>query len=239
MKVFKAILSLLSVAIIVVFLYSENRLSWSFGGIALLFYLLCSAVHLVAHESGHFIGGAMSGYKLLLLQLGPINIIASKNNSPQILWKWIIGGQCIMLPNHLENVHFKTYNMGGIVANAILMAFSIMLLQLDSFWTSLLFIEFICVGVKKISINAVPHKTNLIPNDGYVIKSLSKNKAVQQDYAFYLRLYGKLFLKEEIVVSDFKYEREITGNENEMMYYNEIQDILSNLETTNRNSKSE
>lgn len=233
MKMFKIILTLLSVAATVAFLRFENYLTGASLVVAFLLYFLSSAIHLLVHESGHFIGGIVSGYKLLCLQLGPMNIVVGTNNKPSILWKGSLSGQCVMLPKHIDNVRFKAYNMGGILANAILMLFSFALLLMDSFWTSLLFVELICVGIQKLIVNAVPHKTNSVPNDGYIVKLLKKDKAIQKDYATYLRLYGKLFLDEDISPQDYMYEREVSEDEDEMLYYNEIQDILSSLTPAN------
>ena len=233
MKVCKIILTLLCVAATVAFLRFENNLTGTSLLVAFLLYFLSSAIHLLVHEGGHFIGGVASGYKLLCLQLGPMNIVVGKNNKLSILWKGSLSGQCVMLPKHIENIRFKAYNMGGIIANAILMIFSFVLLLMDSFWTSLMFVELICVGVQKVIVNAVPHKTNSVPNDGYIIKILKKDKAIQKDYAMYLTLYGKLFLDKDISPHDFMYEREVSEDEDEMLYYNEIQDILSSLTPAN------
>ena len=233
MKIFKIILALLSVAATFAFLRFENYLTGTSLMVAFLSYLLSSAIHLLVHESGHFIGGVASGYKLLCLQLGPMNIVAGKSNKLSIIWKGSLSGQCIMLPKYIENVRFKAYNMGGIIANVVLMIFSFVLLLMDSFLTALLFLELICVGVQKIIVNAVPHKTNSVPNDGYIIKILKKDKAIQKDYAMYLRLYGKLFLDEDISPQDFMYERKASEDEDEMLYYNEIQDILGSLAPVN------
>ena len=233
MKVCKIILTLLCVAATVAFLRFENNLTGTSLLVAFLLYFLSSAIHLLVHEGGHFIGGVASGYKLLCLQLGPMNIVVGKNNKLSILWKGSLSGQCVMLPKRIENVRFKAYNMGGIIANAILMIFSFVLLLMDSFWTSLMFVELICVGVQKVIVNAVPHKTNSVPNDGYIIKILKKDKAIQKDYAMYLTLYGKLFLDKDISPQDFMYEREVSEDEDEMLYYNEIQDILSSLTPAN------
>jgi len=232
MKMFKAILTLLSVAVIVAFLDFENRLSWSFGGIALLLYFLCSAIHLLAHESGHYFGGAISGYSLLCLQLGALNIVVN-NNKPTISWKASLSGQCVMIPKTATSVRYKAYNLGGIFTNAFVVILSFLLLLCNSFWTSLLFVELMCVGVQKVLVNAIPHKTNSIPNDAYIVKLLKRNEAIQKDYAMYLRLYGKLFLDEDISPQDFMYEREVSEDEDEMLYYNELQDILSSLAPAN------
>ena len=232
MKMFKAILTLLSVAVIVAFLDFENRLSWPFGGIALLLYFLCSAIHLLAHESGHYLGGAISGYSLLCLQLGALSIVV-KNNKPTIFWKASLSGQCVMIPKTATSVWYKAYNLGGIFTNALVVILSFLLLLCNSFWTSLLFVELLCVGVQKVLVNAIPHKTNSVPNDAYIVKLLKRNEAIQKDYAMYLKLYGKLFLDEDISPQDFMYEREVSEDEDEMLYYNEIQDILSSLTPAN------
>ncbi len=229
MRVLKIILTLLCVATTVAFLRFENYLSATSLVVAFLLYFLSSALHLLVHECGHFIGGVISGYKLLCLQLGPMNIVVGKNNKPAIVWKGSLSGQCVMLPKNIEDVRFKAYNSGGICANVLVIVLSFCLLLFDSFWTSLLFIELVCVGVQKLIVNAVPHKTNSVPNDGYIIKILKKDKAIQKDYAMYLRLYGKLFLGENIIPQDFIYEREASEDEDELLYYNEIQDILSSL----------
>lgn len=228
MKVFKAILILLSIAVIVAFLDFENRLSWSVGGIALLLYFLCSAIHLLAHESGHCLGGAISGYSFLCLQLGALNIVV-KNNKPTFFWKASLSGQCVMIPKNTTAVRYKAYNLGGIFTNAFVIVLGFLLLLCNSFWASLLFVELLCVGVQKILVNAIPHKTNSIPNDAYVVKLLTKNVAVQKDYAMYLMLYGKLFLDKTVSAQEFVYEREVSADENEMLYYNEIQDILHSI----------
>lgn len=230
MKVFKAILTLLSIAVIVAFLDFENRLSWSCGGIALLLYFLCSAIHLLAHEIGHYLGGAISGYSLLCMQLGALKIVM-KDNKPTLSWKASLSGQCVMIPINMTAVRYKAYNLGGIFTNAFVVILSFLLLLCNSFWTSLLFVELLCVGVQKVLVNAIPHKTNSIPNDAYVVKLLTRNVAVQKDYAMYLKLYGKLFLDETVSAQEFAYEREVSADENEMLYYNEIQDILHSIDS--------
>jgi len=193
---------------------------------------LCSAIHLLAHESGHYFGGAISGYSLLCLQLGALNIVVN-NNKPTISWKASLSGQCVMIPKTATSVRYKAYNLGGIFTNAFVVILSFLLLLCNSFWTSLLFVELMCVGVQKVLVNAIPHKTNSIPNDAYIVKLLKRNEAIQKDYAMYLRLYGKLFLDEDISPQDFMYEREVSEDEDEMLYYNELQDILSSLAPAN------
>lgn len=229
MRLLEAVLRLLSVIAIIAFLIFENQLTSVGVGFAVAFYCLSSSIHLLAHESGHLIGGILSGYRLLCLQFGPLNIVRNAKGKLTLMWRSRLSGQCIMISNQIEAVHFKLYNLGGVFANILILTLSFVLLYFDSFYLSLLFIELLFVGVQKAVVNLIPHKTHSIPNDGYVVKLLKQNKAVQQDYAIYLTLYGKLFLGEQINPLDYMYERKVSDDENEMLYYNEIQDILVEL----------
>ena len=228
MRGLKVCIALLNIAVTVAFLYFENRLSPAAMGIAVLFFTLSSALHLTAHECGHLVGGAVSGYKLLCLQLGPLNIV-SKKGKFVLVWKMSFDGQCVMIPEHTDPVRFMSYNIGGVIANALIAVLSFTALITGSFRSRLLFIELIFVGIQKILLNTIPHNTGSVPNAGYIVRLLKGNTAVQKDYAMYLRLYGKLFSAEDIKVQDFMYEREEPGNEEEMLYYNEIMDILNSV----------
>lgn len=231
MKTLKAVLTLLNIAATIVFLWLKGRFSGMDIVIAVGLFLLASAIHLVAHEGGHFIGGAVSGYKLLRLQLGPLNIVKNVHNQFQIFWKSALSGQCIMIPKQSHTVRFKAYNLGGVFANILFTLLSFGLLFLDSFYMTLFFVELLCVGVHKALINAIPHKTNSMPNDGYVVKLLKKDEAIQKDYAMYLMLYEKLFWNEPIDPQDYTYKRKAPADADDLLYYNEIQGILSEVDT--------
>lgn len=231
MRLLKAVLTLLSVVTNVAFLFFEKQLTAVNIGIAVAFYCLSSSIHLLTHECGHFIGGIFSGYRLLCLQLGPLNILRNSHGKLSLMWKSQLSGQCIMLPKQIESIPFKAYNMGGVFANLFVSALSFLLLFFNSFYLYLLFIELLFIGVQKAIINLIPHKTHSIPNDSYVVKLLKQDKAIQRDYAMYLNLYGNLFLNEHIEPKDYIYERKIPENIEEMIYYNEIQDILNSYKS--------
>jgi len=235
MKVFKAFLTILSIVITLIFLLFTDRFELLYLFSALLCYILSSAIHLLAHEFGHFIGGISSGYTLLCLKLGPLNIILNRNRKVSLHWKSSLSGQCIMIPKKTLPVRYAAYNLGGIIANLAIITLSFILLIFSSYFASLLLVELLCVGVQKVLINSIPHKTNSIPNDGYIVKLLNNSLDVQKDYSMYLNLYGKLFFDEKISAKEFTYDREITDNEDEMIYYNEIKEILSSQETADNN----
>ena len=62
---------------------------------------------------------------------------------------------------------------------------------------------------------------------------LKKGDAVQKDYAMYLNLYSKILLNKPIVLQQYTYERENYDNQDELLYYMEIQDILKSYREQN------
>lgn len=89
--------------------------------------------------------------------------------------------------------------------------------------------ELVFVGAYKILVNLIPHKTNGVPNDGYIVKMLDAHIAMRKDYALYLRIYADTFLNKAISPSDYQYERNESLSDDELLYYNEIQEILKSI----------
>ncbi|MCC8130380.1 MAG: hypothetical protein LIO72_01315 [Ruminococcus sp.] len=235
MKPLKAFLTLFSIVVIIAYLHFEESLTASGIVVAVVLYCLSYAVHLLAHECGHLIGGKISGYKLLRLQLGPVNIVRNQKGKLSLKWKSQLSGQCIMVPKKTESVRFKAYNLGGAMANINVSVLSLALLPFDSFYSTLLFIELLLIGIQKSLVNLIPHKSNSVPNDGYIVGLLNHNEVIQGDYAVYLTLYAKLLSGEEINIEEYTYERIMAGDD-EMLYYNEIQNILKELSLLGKSS---
>jgi len=80
MKLLKAIFAAMCVGVTLLFLYFENQLSVISLAIAVGFYVVASAIHLVFHECGHFFGGLVSKYKLLFFRFGPFNLVKTEND---------------------------------------------------------------------------------------------------------------------------------------------------------------
>lgn len=93
----------------------------------------------------------------------------------------------------------------------------------------MMMIELVFVGAYKILVNLIPHKTNGVPNDGYIVKMLDAHIAMRKDYALYLRIYADTFLNKAISPSDYQYERNESLSDDELLYYNEIQEILKSI----------
>lgn len=229
MKTIKIVLFSLHIAFNFIMLYSEMKLSFFAMSIMLVFISVSAAIHLCAHECGHLIGGLTSGYKLVCLQVGPINLAVDKSKKIVLSLQHTHGGQCIMLPPKTGIIRFKAYTLGGIYANVFISVISLPLLLFDSFYTTLFFIQLLFIGIIKIIINLFPTINHDIPNDGYVLRLLSHNAAVQKDYLFYLSLYASLFKNESISPSEYLYVRELPKNEAELLYYNGIQNLLKTI----------
>lgn len=197
--------------------------------LAVGFYVVASAIHLVFHECGHFFGGLVSKYKLLFFRFGPFNLVKTEKTKIKFTWLKTHGGQCVMYPSQTSTIKYKAYNLGGVIANAIIAALSTLLMLPNNFYLLMMMIELVFVGAYKILVNLIPHKTNGVPNDGYIVKMLDAHIAMRKDYALYLRIYADTFLNKAISPSDYQYERNESLSDDELLYYNEIQEILKSI----------
>ena len=229
MKIVKLSIMLVSLGAIFAFLYFGWRLTIVTALIALATLCLSWIFQGAMHEVGHFFFGRLSGYKLVVLQYSRFNFMCNRRGDFSIAVRKTKGGQCIMLPPDKMPVRYVAYNLGGILFNVIIALASGALLLLNKPFFTLLFIELFMMGVYKACANAIPSSKGAALTDGYVLKLLRKKPAVQYDYARYLALYSAMFWDEEIDAAEFTYDREHTDREEELIYYNEIQDILREL----------
>lgn len=234
MKTIKIILFSLYIAFNFIMLYLKMKLSFFAICIVLVLMSISAAIHLFAHECGHLIGGLASGYKLVSLQVGPINLEVDKSKKISFSLQHTHGGQCIMFPPKTTVIRYKAYNLGGIYANVFISVISLLLLLFNSYYTTLFFVELLFIGIIKITTNLFPNINHDIPNDGYVLKLLRHNAAVQKDYLLYLSLYASLFWNESICRNEYLYVREPAKNDAELLYYNGIQNLLETLEVSHQ-----
>lgn len=213
----------------IVYLYFMWKISVLIVALMFAMFYLSFVIQGAFHEVGHFIGGKLSGYKLVALQIGRGNLICNRGNKLFFDFRKTRGGQCIMLPSDKTPVKYIAYNIGGAMLNALVVLGSVTLLFVNSHITTLIFIEVAFSGIFKVITNLIPSIGNGTPTDGYVLKKLRKNPFVQRDYVKYLSLYSALLWKEKIRKEDYIYDREVVNDASEMLYYNGIQDLLSDL----------
>ena len=75
--------------------------------------------------------------------------------------------------------------------------------------------------------NSIPGIVNGAPSDAFVIKLLSNNRDTQRDYCMYLKLYASYYREDSIDCKTYEYYRPLDVAENELLYYREIQSILT------------
>ncbi len=216
---------------------------WEFSvlnvALAFVIFYLSFVIQGALHEVGHFVGGKISGYKLVVLQIGRGNLICNRKGKLSFSFRKTRGGQCIMLPSDKVPVKYIAYNIGGVMLNALVALGGMTLIFINSRIAMLICIEMVFSGIYKVITNLIPSIRNGAPTDGYVLKLLKKNSFVQRDYAKYLSLYSALFWKEKICIEDYKYEREAVSDASEMLYYDGIEDLLSDLTEDDIEPKSQ
>lgn len=188
-----------------------------------------SLIGTLTNDMDHSKFGVVSKYKLLFFRFGPFNLVKTEKTKIKFTWLKTHGGQCVMYPSQTSTIKYKAYNLGGVIANAIIAALSTLLMLPNNFYLLMMMIELVFVGAYKILVNLIPHKTNGVPNDGYIVKMLDAHIAMRKDYALYLRIYADTFLNKAISPSDYQYERNESLSDDELLYYNEIQEILKSI----------
>lgn len=214
----------------VFYMYTNDLSGFLYILFAVLAWLTASALHLAAHELGHLAGGLLSGYKLVLISLGPLALSYDPGRKGKVRIEKSRGGQCVMEPKKITPCRYRRYNYGGIAGNLVLVFASGLLVPVAAHIAYMLLIDLVCVGLMKIVVNCIPSIAGGVPNDAYVVRLLSGNEWVQKDYCVYLKLYGALLRDEEIDAAQYRYNRPLNVSENELLYYREIQSILEETE---------
>lgn len=218
----------------IAFLHFEWEISFLTVLLSVFIAIFAWPMQSAMHEIGHLIGGKISGHKLVVLQIGQGNIISSSDGRISFEARRTRGAQCVMLPKEETPLRYRAYNAGGYVANAVVLILSSALLLFRSNIATLVFIEIFFAGCFGVLSNALPRLYGGVPNDGYVLKMLKNNPAVQNDYVKYLQLYSAMFLGEEIDTASFEYEREAVADETELIYYHGIHDLLNDLRSEHK-----
>ena len=160
------------------------------GAMLLLLYFSWF-IHIVIHESGHLIGGLLSGYTFSSFRIGSFMLL--KENGKLVSKRLKIagtGGQCLMAPPEMVDGKFPVvlYNMGGSVMNLLVSLLFVPVLIVVPKGGFLALFSFLMIGMGIISGlgNGIPLHTKTVDNDGYNAISLGKSKDAMQ--AFWLQM---------------------------------------------------
>ena len=232
MKGIKNVLLLLCITASLFILSTAIGLSLTSLALASVLLMVASAVHLAAHELGHLIGGWISGYRLVSLQIGPIHLQVKSKHKRALSLQNTRGGQCVMLPPQGDAVPFLAYHLGGVCANALVSAAGILQLSLCAAWPTLFSVQLLFLGLIKIWVNQVPRMEGGIPNDGCTVMLLRRDAAIRRDYAAYLSLYAAIIREEPISPEEYSYPRTPGEDPEGLLYYHEIQRLLAAIQTS-------
>lgn len=155
--------------------------------IALIFLIGAVYIHIIIHEAGHLVMGAISGYRFSSFRIG--SFIFMKDEGKLTVKKFSLpgtGGQCIMIPvcENYKDTPFVLYNLGGVLANFFVSALVTVLLiavEMNGFVKGILII-FAATGYVSAITNGVPLQTNAVDNDGRNILTLKNNPEALKEY---------------------------------------------------------
>lgn len=166
-------------------------------------------LHIIIHEAGHLLFGLLTGYSFVSFRVGTLTLIRQEN-SFQVKRLHLPGtaGQCLMEPPSYEEENFPylLYNLGGVIANITVSAFTGWILfntTMPSVVSSGL-LGFLIVGLLVAITNGIPQKIEGMPNDGYNIKSIKEDEEAKK--AFYVQLKANALASKGVRYSEFPYE---------------------------------
>lgn len=158
--------------------------------LAVMLYVI-SFIHIIVHEAGHLVAGKISGYTFVSFRIGRWMLMRKDNK--WVLKQYVIpgtGGQCLLkLPvGDAYEFPYLLYNAGGVIANLLLSFIGILIYVLipTTGWFKVGMFLLIGTGLFFAIMNGIPMKVSGMPNDGYNIRLLSKNRMTR--YAFWLQL---------------------------------------------------
>lgn len=162
-----------------------NRVAWA----------VCHAVSgvfavVAVHELGHAVFGILAGFRLLSIQVGPLQI------SPPFHLRWQrkllsgLSGMALLLPNRSEGLRPRgiVMTLGGPAANLASAAIVIFLLPEMGWFTGLFMAMSITLGVTKL----IPFRRRALTSDGAHILMLLRNSQQGERWLALLQLAADL-----------------------------------------------
>lgn len=191
-------------------------------GVALIAAVVGFFVAVIAHEAGHLVGGLLTGYRLVSFRI--FNYTLLKVDGKWCVKRFAIagtGGQCILAPPELpvEKIPTAWYNLGGILANLLLLIIGVGCLFAVSspFWKEAIWI-FILVDVVLMFMNGIPMSINTVGNDAYNQGLLGKD--LESKRALMAQLRANALIQEGVRPKDLPAELFVTSELAEADYRN-------------------
>ena len=146
----------------------------------LIAVLIAFILHIILHEGGHLVAGLLTGYRFVSFRFLNFTLI---NKGGRLQWHNFelagTGGQCLMAPpdKPLEEIDTRWYNAGGVLANILIVALSLVLVWAFDLplWLDELLIIMAFIGIVTALTNGIPMKMGGVANDGYNLLQLEKD----------------------------------------------------------------
>lgn len=177
----------------------------------LIITFIALGMHLVLHETGHMIGGFVSGYEFVFIRIGSFTLLNDQGYLRFTRYS-VPGtaGQCIMKPPSFNKFKYRLYFAGGILMNGILGIVGLFLClycPIEALET--LGFELVYMAIIFLFMNGLPLKISGIVNDGYHIFKMNQKDCVKlynQLMIGVLDIEGKTFneMADELFVCDLK-----------------------------------
>ena len=169
----------------------ENESFFAVFLFVFLGFCVSFALQIILHETGHLIGGLLTGYKFCSFRIG--NLQLQRENGALRFCRLKLagtGGQCLMMPPEPVDgkIPVMLYNLAGPLMNlltALLALGGYFLSGGGSMGASLLFL-FAFVGFYLALTNGIPLRLGPIDNDGKNAFSLRRDPEAMR--AFYLQM---------------------------------------------------
>lgn len=160
--------------------------------IGFIAFLISYFIHILFHEAGHLIFGFLTGYTYVSFRIGSLTLIKEEGTIKRKRMNLPgTGGQCLMSPPDYKNGNFPfiLYNLGGVLLNILfsIIAFGVVLNNpFLSAITIVLLSAFALAGLFTALTNGIPMKIGGLPNDGYNLYLMLKEK--ENKLAFFMQL---------------------------------------------------
>lgn len=151
----------------------------------LLAALIAFILNIVLHEGGHLVAGLLTGYRFVSFRFLNFTLI---NKDGRLRWRNFelagTGGQCLMAPHDrpIDQIDTRWYNAGGVLANILIAAVSLLLYWLIDLpsWLNVLLLIMAIINFLTALTNGIPMKIGGVANDGLNLFQLEKDAASKQ-----------------------------------------------------------
>lgn len=144
--------------------YGEQELNILGLMLSIVFIVIAFILHVIIHEGGHLVFGLLTGYDFLSFRIFSYSLVKADGAYHFVKLK-IPGmlGQCLMVPtSNIKDFKYKLYLLGGVLANIIASALSLIFIKLSFDFV----IIFIIIGLFLAVTNFIPASFN----DGATLK---------------------------------------------------------------------